>query len=81
VLVATEIGIIHQLENLNSDTKFIAMNDRASCHYMKMITPAKLLACLRAGLWEIEVPTDVANAARSSVERMIAIGQPSRGGE
>lgn len=81
MLVATEIGIIHQLENLNSTTKFIPMNERASCHFMKMITPAKLLACLRAGLWEIEVPTDIATRARSSVERMIAIGQPSRGGE
>ncbi len=81
VLVATEIGIIHQLEQLNSTTKFIAMNDKASCHYMKMITPEKLLTCLRAGVWEIDVPTDVADKARSSVERMIAIGQPSRGGE
>ncbi len=81
VLVATEIGIIHQLEKLNSTTKFIPMNDRASCHYMKMITPEKLLVCLRAGLWEIDVPTDIADKARSSVERMIAIGNPSRGGE
>lgn len=81
VLVATEIGIIHQLENLNSTTRFIPMNDRASCHYMKMITPGKLLACLRAGLFEIDVPEHIAFKARASVERMIAIGQPSRGGE
>jgi quinolinate synthase len=81
VLVATEIGIIHQLESLNSHTKFIPMNDRASCHYMKMITPMKLLHCLRNGLFEIDVPADVSSRARSSVERMIAIGQPSRGGE
>jgi quinolinate synthase len=81
MLVATEVGIIHQLEMLNSETKFIPMNPRASCHFMKMITPAKLLACLRAGLWEIDVPVDVSAKARASVERMIAIGQPSRGGE
>ena len=81
VLVATEIGIIHQLENLNSTTKFIPMNDQASCHFMKMITPAKLLHCLKNGLFEINVPLDVADKARSSVERMIAIGSPSRGGE
>jgi quinolinate synthase len=81
VLVATEIGIIHQLEKLNPTTRFIPMNDQASCRYMKMITPQKLLACLRAGLFEIDVPTDIADRARASVERMIAIGQPSRGGE
>ena len=81
VLVATEIGIIHQLEQLNSTTKFIPMNEKASCHYMKMITPEKLLACVRAGVWEIDVPTEIADRARASVERMIAIGNPSRGGE
>ncbi len=81
VLVATEIGIIHQLEKLNSTTKFIAMNDQASCHFMKMITPAKLLYCVRNGLFEINVSTDIADKARSSVERMIAIGSPSKGGE
>jgi quinolinate synthase len=81
VLVATEIGIIHQMEKLNSRTRFIPMNDRASCRFMKMITPATLLHCLRHGVFEIDVPADVAASARGAVERMIAIGTPSRGGE
>src|SRR3712207_8559292 len=49
VLVATEVGILHQLRALNSGTQFIPMNDRAACRYMKMITPAKLLQTLRTG--------------------------------
>ena len=81
VLVATEIGIIHQLKTLNPRTKFIPMNPQASCRYMKMITPEKLLRTLREGTFEIDVPADIANRARASVERMIAIGSPSRGGE
>ena len=43
---------------------------------MKMITPAKLLRSLRDGTDEVDVDADVAERARRSVERMIAIGQP-----
>ena len=39
------------------------------------------VASLRDGTDEISVPSDVADLARLSVERMIAIGQPSRTGE
>jgi quinolinate synthase len=82
VLVATETGIIHQLEKVNGRrTRFIAMNERATCRYMKMITPEKLLRSLRDGVDEVTVPTYIADRARAPVERMIAIGQPSRGGE
>jgi quinolinate synthase len=79
--VATEIGILHQLRSLNPHTEFIPMNARASCRYMKMITPAKLLNTLRTGEGAIEVAPDVAGRARRAVEAMIAIGEPGRGGE
>jgi quinolinate synthase len=81
VLVATEIGIIHQLEKVNGKTKFLPMNSRASCQFMKMITPELVVHSLETGTDEVHVPTDIAEKARSAVERMIAIGQPSRGGE
>jgi quinolinate synthase len=81
VLVATEIGIIHQLAKVNGKTKFIPMNERASCQFMKMITPELLVHSLETGTDEVHVPAGVANQARAAVERMIAIGQPSRGGE
>ena len=82
VLVATETGILHQLRGLNTaGTDFVAMNARAACRYMKMITPAKLLRTLQTGDGEIDVPPEIAGRARAAVERMIAIGQPSRGGE
>jgi len=81
VLVATETGILHQLRGLNDQAEFIPMNERATCRYMKMITPPKLLATLRDDTGDIEVPVDIAVKARAAVERMIAIGSPSRGGE
>jgi quinolinate synthase len=81
VLVATEIGILHQLRALNAGTQFIPMNDRAACRYMKMITPAKLLQTLRTGEGAVDVDAGTAARARRAVEAMIAIGEPGRGGE
>ncbi|SIS20271.1 quinolinate synthase NadA [Williamsia sterculiae] len=79
VLVATEVGMLHQLRRAAPDVDFQAVNDRASCPYMKMITPAALLRCLREGRDEVLVAPDVAERARASVERMIAIGTPAGG--
>ncbi|MFJ1763935.1 quinolinate synthase NadA [Amycolatopsis sp. NPDC088138] len=76
VLVATEIGMIHQLRKAAPGIDFRAVNDRASCRYMKMITPAALLRCLRDGLDEVHVDPETASRARASVQRMIEIGQP-----
>jgi len=76
VLVATETGMLHQLRRANPGTVFDAVSERAVCPYMKMITAAKLLRCLREGRDEISVDDEVADRARSAVERMIAIGAP-----
>ncbi|GAA1094039.1 quinolinate synthase NadA [Nocardiopsis metallicus] len=81
VLIATETGMLHQLRNANSTTEFEAVNSRAECHYMKMIDADKLLNSLRHGTTEILVDPETAERARRSVERMVSIGQPSRGGE
>jgi quinolinate synthase len=81
VLVATEIGILHQLRKVNSTTTFEPVNPRAECHYMKMTTPQVLLHCLREGVHEVVVDPDVAQRARRAVERMVAIGTPSPVGE
>ncbi len=81
VLVATETGMLHQLRRANPGTSFEAVSDRAVCSYMKMITAENLLRCLREGRDEVHVDEAVARAARTSVERMIAIGSPSAGGE
>jgi quinolinate synthase len=78
VLVATETGMLHQLSKANPLTIFEPVNRAAVCKYMKMITPEKLLRALQTGNDVVEVPRDVADKARMSVERMIAIGTPSR---
>ena len=60
---------------------FRAVNERASCRYMKMITPAKLLASLEELRDEVVVDPEIARRARGAVERMIAIGTSGGGGE
>jgi quinolinate synthase len=79
VLVATEVGMLHQLRRAAPEVDFRAVNDRASCRYMKMITPAALLRALREGKDEVHVDPLVAERARGAVRRMIEIGKPGGG--
>jgi quinolinate synthase len=79
VLVATEVGMLHQLRRAAPEIDFKAVNDRASCRYMKMITPAALLRSLREGRDEVHVDAEIVHRARGAVQRMIEIGQPGGG--
>jgi quinolinate synthase len=81
VLVATETGMLHQLTRANPLVLFEPVNRAAVCKYMKMITPDKLLRSLREGTDVVDVDPETAERARAAVERMIAIGTPSRTAE
>ena len=76
VLVATEVGMLHQLRMAKPTTEFEPVNPQASCPFMKMITPEKLLRCLRDGTDEVDVDPEVAQRARGALEAMISIGNP-----
>ncbi|WP_432947957.1 quinolinate synthase NadA [Kribbella sp. CA-253562] len=76
-LIATEIGMLHQLRKVNQRTNFVPVNPKASCRFMKMITPDLLVRCLREGRDEIQLPPEIVERARRSVERMVAIGKPA----
>lgn len=76
VLVATEVGMLHQLRKAAPNVDFRAVNEKASCRYMKMITPAALLRCLVEGADEVHVDAETARLASGAVRRMIAIGRP-----
>ena len=73
-IVATETGMLHRLRKENPSAHYIPANERAVCGYMKMITPAKLLRTLETGLYEVDVPRDIAERAKLPIERMVAIG-------
>ena len=74
VLVATEVGMLHQLNAAAPDITFTPINPPAACPFMKMITPAALLRCLALGEDEIELDPDTIAAAYRPVDRMISIG-------
>ncbi|MBO0770713.1 MAG: quinolinate synthase NadA [Actinobacteria bacterium] len=79
VLVATETGMLHQLRQANPAVRWEPVNPGAVCRFMKMITPAALLRCLREGADEVRVEPGVAARARRAVTAMIGAGEPGAG--
>ncbi|ACV59482.1 quinolinate synthase NadA [Alicyclobacillus acidocaldarius] len=73
-IVATEVGILYQMERQNPDKTFIPANRAAVCPFMKMITLEKVRDALARLETVISVPADVAARARVAIERMVAIG-------
>ncbi|AJD92900.1 quinolinate synthetase [Jeotgalibacillus malaysiensis] len=73
-VIATEVGIIHQMQKQNPDKRFIAANEQAICPFMKMITLEKVLDALKENQHVITVDKETADQAKLAIERMIAIG-------
>jgi quinolinate synthase len=73
-VVATETGMLYQLQMAAPDVNFVAANPEASCVYMKMITLPKLRDSLREMRYEVRVPAEIAERARVPIDRMVAIG-------
>jgi quinolinate synthase len=72
-LVATETGILHRLNREAPGKSFEAVSERAVCRFMKMITLEKLRDSLRDWKHVVTVPPETAAAARSAIDRMVAI--------
>jgi quinolinate synthase len=77
-IVATEAGILHQMQKLNPAKTFIpappdnscACND---CPYMKLNTLEKLYLCIKYETPEINMPEDIRLAAKKPIDRMLEI--------
>ena len=77
-IVATESGILHQMQKQSPDKVFIpappdngcACND---CPYMKRNTLEKLYLCMKYELPEINVPEEIRVRAKKSIDRMLEI--------
>ena len=77
-IVATETGILHQMQKANPDKTFIpappnnscACND---CPHMKLNTLEKLFLCLKYELPEIIMDEELRLAARKPIEKMLKI--------
>ena len=82
-IVATEAGIMHELERTCPDCEFIPVPPEISegtvgcqcneCQYMKLNTLEKLRDCLRDVKPEVTVPQDIAKDAVKPIERMLSM--------
>ena len=70
-VVATETGILHQLQKQNPEKKFHPVKDDAVCEYMKMITMEKLYKSINEEIYEVKVPEEIAKRAIKPITRMI----------
>lgn len=77
-IVATESGILYQMQKASPHKTFIpappdntcACND---CPFMKLNTLEKLYNCLKYELPEVDLPVDLIKEARKPIERMLEI--------
>ncbi len=77
-IVATETGILHQMQKLNPHKTFIPAppNNSCACNncpYMKLNTLEKLFICLNYETPEILMSPELLNAARKPIEKMLEI--------
>ena len=78
LIVATEPGIITQMEKAAPDKTFIPAPPEANCAcnecpYMRLNTLEKLYACLRDMTPELHMPEALRQAARLPIDRMLAL--------
>jgi len=77
-IVATEAGILHQMQKDNPDKVFIPAppNNNCACNdcpHMKRNTLEKLYLCLKNEMPEISVPQHIIDLAVKPIERMLEI--------
>ncbi len=77
-IVATEPGIITQMEKAAPDKTYIPAppNNSCSCNecpFMRLNTLEKLYVCLRDETPELQMPEALREAARTPIERMLAL--------
>ena len=73
IIIGTEKGIIYRLGRENPAAKFYPARETALCAHMKMTTLAKVLRALETGTSRVEVPKDIADRARGSIQAMLKI--------
>ncbi|MBA7670271.1 Quinolinate synthase A [subsurface metagenome] len=75
IIIGTEVGIIHRLQNENPDKKFIAASKQAVCPNMKRITLEKILWSLEEMTPQVRVHEEIRLKAKSAVDKMLEIGR------
>lgn len=79
-IVATEVGILHQMRRARPDAEFVCSPpnsgcDCAMCPYMRLNTMEKLYLCLRDGYPEITMDEETRLRALLPVQRMLEMSK------
>ena len=76
-IVATEWALVYRLRLAYPDKEFVMADGcigcRLHCPYMKMIDLPQIKRSLEEDVFEVLVDEDVAEGARRSLERMLAV--------
>jgi quinolinate synthase len=72
VLIGTEMEIVARLQRELPDKKFYSVTSAFVCPNMKKVTLQAVLNCLENEEYEINIEKDEADAARSSLDKMVA---------
>jgi quinolinate synthase len=70
-IIGTEIGILHRMKKENPDKSFYPASERATCPNMKRTTLEKVLWSLEEMGFEVTMPHDIMNKARTCLQRMM----------
>jgi quinolinate synthase len=79
-IVATETGILHQMQKGSPDKEFLVVpsDETCSCNdcpYMKLNTMEKLYLALKNGTPEIKLSDEIIEEAKKPIERMLDISK------
>ncbi len=72
-LVGTEIGMVHRLQELIPEKKFIKVDAKLVCKNMKKTTLEKIYKALKENQYEINVNPDIASKAKYSINKMLEL--------
>lgn len=73
ILIGTEAGIIYRMKKENPEKNFHPVKDLALCANMKKINLNKVLESLEEMRFKVEVPLEISQRARGSIEKMVKI--------
>lgn len=73
-IVGTECGVLYELRKKNPNKIFHLVSDKMICHDMKKVTLAKVLYALENMDYQMEVSSEVREAANHSLNRMLELG-------
>ncbi len=75
-VIATEVGILHTLRKQNRHKQFHPLNDSLTCPNMRRASAEGVMKALEGTGGEVvSVPSEIADAARGSLERMLEMSR------